>query len=67
MSEQKLKPHQVTTLKYYWEDRNDLERWAEFEGLKPQIEKEYPQLLKAWNDYKISVAIMDAVIKSLPE
>ena len=37
----------------------------DFEKLKPQIQEKFPELLKAWYDYKASIKIMDAVVKCL--
>jgi hypothetical protein len=62
---EKLTEAQVDSLKYFWEEKGDLERYARFEALKPQILEQYPELLKAWYDYKASIKIMDAVVKSL--
>jgi hypothetical protein len=50
-------------LRYFWEDKGDLERYARFEALKPQIQEEYPELLNAWTDYKASIKRMDEVVK----
>jgi len=61
----KLTEHDINSLKYFWHSKGDLERLTTFEELKPLIEKEYPELLKAWNDYKVSIKIMEAVIDSI--
>jgi hypothetical protein len=61
----KLTDIQIDDLKYFWEEKGDIERYVYFEELKPQIQEEYPELLKAWYDYKASIKIMDAVVKSL--
>jgi hypothetical protein len=62
---EKLTDAQISLLRYFWEEKGDLERYARFEALKPQIQEQYPELLKAWYDYKASIKIMDAVVKSL--
>ena len=62
---ERLTDAQISLLKYFWEDKGDLERFGKFEQLKPQIQEQYPELLKAWYDYKASIKIMDAVVKSL--
>jgi hypothetical protein len=62
---EKLTKTDLGDLKYFWEEKGDLERLTTFEKLKPLIENEYPEILKAWNDYKTSIKIMDAVIDKL--
>lgn len=61
----KLTDGQICMLKYFWEEKGSLERYFEFDNLKPILREQYPQIIKAWEDYKASIAIMDAVIKSL--
>ena len=62
---EKLTIEQISDLRYFWEEKGDLERYAFFEELKPQIQEQFPELLKAWYDYKASIKIMDAVVESL--
>lgn len=57
----------INNLKYFWEEKGDIERYVHFEELKPQIQEQFPELLKAWSDYKTSIKIMDAVIKSIQD
>jgi hypothetical protein len=61
----KLTEEEINDLAYFWEDKGDLERYCYFEDLKPKIQQQFPELLKAWYDYKASVGIMNAVIKNL--
>jgi len=61
----KLTDEQKDMLRYFWEEKGDITRYCEFEELKPIIQEEYPELLKAWYDYQASIKIMDAVCKSL--
>ena len=62
---EKLTEEQIYDLKYFWEEKGDLERLCNFEELKPKIQEQFPELLKAWNDYKTSIKIMNAVVKSI--
>ena len=62
---EKLTSEQIESLKYFWKEKSDLERYAFFEELKPQIQEQFPELLKAWYDYKAGIKIMDLVIDSL--
>lgn len=62
---EKLTEEEKHSIKYFWVHEGDLERLIGFEELKPKIEAEYPEVLKAWNDYKISIKILDAVIETI--
>lgn len=61
----KLTEKDVNDLKYFWQYKGDLERYCNFEVLKPVLEKEKPEVIKAWNDYKASIKILDLVIENL--
>lgn len=62
---EKLTEDQIQDLRYFWQEKGDLERFCDFEELKPQIQNEYPELLKAWYDYKASIQILNLVVESL--
>ena len=64
---EKLTPQQLSDIRYFWEYKGDLERLSSFESLKPKLQAEYPEILKAWNDYKASIKTLDAVISTIPE
>ncbi len=51
------------TLAYFWEDKGDLERWAGFD--REHLAREFPAVLKAWDDYKACRSVMDAVIRDM--
>ena len=53
----------VAMLKYFWQDKGNLERWVGWEETKAK----YPEVVKAWDDYKISMKILDCVIECLED
>ncbi len=61
----KLTEGDKRSLQYFWEEKSDLETMICFEELVPLIEKEYPEVMKAWLDYKISIRTLNAVIKNM--
>ena len=61
----KLTEEQKSSIKYFWEEYDNIERYSDFEKIKPQIQEQYPELLKAWHDYKVSIKIMNAVLDSI--
>ena len=61
----KLTEEQTSSIKYFWEEYDNIERYSDFEKIKPQIQEQYPELLKAWYDYKVSIKIMNAVLDSI--
>ena len=61
----KLTDNDIHDLKYFWLYKEDLERLTSFERLVPILEKEKPEVLKAWRDYKASRAILSLVMENL--
>ena len=59
----KITDKQISDLRYFWEYKGDLERYSSFEDIKEDLEKEYPEIMRAWNDYKRSIFVMDATMK----
>ena len=62
---EKLTEQDLNMLKYFWQEKEDLERFIDFEKLKPLLEKEKPEVLKAWNNYKSSKKILDIIIDNI--
>ena len=60
-----LTEQDLYSLQWAWEEKEDLETLTTFERLIPILEKEKPEVLKAWNDYKASKKRLDIVIDSL--
>lgn len=48
-------------IRYFWQDKKDLERWTGFD--RDYLAREFPAVLKAWDDYKASRAVLDAVVR----
>jgi len=65
MTDDILTQEEREDLKYFWQNRGDLERLSTFESLKPKIQKELPSLLKAWEDYKAIKQTLDIITNSL--
>lgn len=54
---------QISMLTYFWQEKGDLERWVGFD--REKLGREFPAVLKAWDDYKASEAVLSAVIRDL--
>ena len=59
--QEELEGH-VLSLKYFWEEKGDMERYCYFEEIKSLIEEHYPEILKAWYDYKLSKKILNNIV-----
>ncbi len=57
------KREMLETLHYFWDEKRDIERWAGFD--REKIAAEYPEIIKAWDDYSTSKRVMSAVINGL--
>ena len=56
---------EINTIQYFWQDKGDLSRYAGWEKLQPILQVECPELLLAWNQYKIYERIIDRIVDSL--
>ena len=52
---------EIRMLQYFWEEKEDLERYCRFN----QIKYEFPEIERAWKDYKTSKKILDVLIENL--
>lgn len=50
-------------LRYFWEEKGDIERWTGFD--RAAIAKEYPEVLKAWDDYNTARRLLTAVLRGV--
>lgn len=64
-NEENLNESEISLLKYFWQEKQDLDKFSNFEKLKPKIQNQYPILLKVWENYKLYNKLMDIVINSL--
>lgn len=62
--QEELEGH-VLSLKYFWEEKGDMERYCHFKEIKPLIEEHYPEILNAWDNYKISKKILNNTVNRL--
>lgn len=51
----------ASMLEYFWQEKGDIERWTGFD--RDMLASEFPAVLKAWDDYKASRAVLDAVVR----
>ncbi len=57
----------VSSLKYFWQEKGDLERSCDWEDHQAEIAERFPELVKVWNDYKMAKKLVGIVVASLPE
>ena len=58
-----LTEEDLNTLRYFWEEKEDLECWTGFD--REALATQYPEILKAWDDYKLSRRTLTAVLRGL--
>ena len=62
---EKLTQEQLNDLKYFWEYKEDLERYSSFNKLIPILQRDYPEIISAWNAYKGSINILNLVLENV--
>lgn len=53
----------LSMLTYFWQEKGDIERWSSFD--REKVAAEFPELLKAWDDYVTAHKVMNAVVSGL--
>jgi hypothetical protein len=53
----------INMLAYFWQEKGDIERWCGFD--REHLAREFPAVLKAWDNYTASRAVLSAVIRDL--
>lgn len=51
----------LNTLRYFWTEKQDLERWIRFD--RATLQREFPDVLKAWDDYQTAKRVMGSVMR----
>lgn len=59
-----LTGNDVNMLKYYWEEKEDIERFSGLEDISDDLNKRFPEILKAWRDYNESRRRLTIVINN---
>ena len=55
----------LNMLQYFWQEKGDLEGYVFFDRLKPALKEGRPEVLKAWDDYKVSILILDKIMSDI--
>jgi hypothetical protein len=58
-----LTEEELSDLWWAWTDREDLTYASWFTARLPLLERDYPELVKAWRDYQSAYATMDDVLE----
>jgi hypothetical protein len=56
--------NEVRMLRYFWEEKGDLERYSGWVEMQPWLREHHPEIIKAWDDYKMAGRILTAVIRA---
>jgi len=50
-------------MRYFWEEKGSIERYASFS--RERTATEFPEVLRAWDDYNTSRRVLTAVLRGL--
>lgn len=59
----KVTASDLRSLQYFWEQKDDLERDVSWNELQAGLQAEYPEIVKAWTDYKVIRTTLTAVLQ----
>lgn len=49
------------SIQYFWQEKGDLERFTGFD--REYLAREFPEVLKAWDNYKFSRVVLGALVR----
>lgn len=52
----------LSMIKYFWDEKGDIERYCHFEEVKPRLKENNPEIWEAWKKYKKSLKILNSVL-----
>lgn len=50
-------------LVYFWEEKDDVTRFVDWERMQPELREKHPEIIKAWADYQTSRRTLTAVLR----
>lgn len=61
----KVDESDIDMIKYFWQEKGDIERFSSWSELLPALKENYPHLISAWENYKRSEKILNCVVNNL--
>lgn len=61
VTQRKATPDDLRMLYYFWDSKEDIERYAGFKEIKQDLKENYPEILKAFKKYKKAIRNMSSV------
>ena len=55
----------IAMLKYFQEEKGDMTRYCDYENIKEDLDKNYPEISKSFKDFKDSKAVYNSIMKNL--
>jgi len=55
----------LTMIKYFCEEKGDIERYCDWKKIKPDVEREFPELIKALADLKNAEKTVKYLVENL--
>ena len=62
MKNSRITGNDISMLQYFWTDKEDLERCMLWRDMVPALREQFPEILKAWEDYKTARRMLTAVL-----
>lgn len=64
MTDEEFASH-LSSIKYFWEEKGDVERYCDWESIQPELMKRRPDIAIAYQDYKARRMIFSALVRSI--
>lgn len=53
----------LNMIRYFWEEKGDIFRYASFEDIEVSVRRDFPQLFEAWDNYLKSIENLNNICK----
>jgi len=62
MKKRKATDEDLSMLRYFWEEKGDIECYCDFGEIKEDLKKNHPHIWKAWKKHKESIKVLNKIL-----
>lgn len=55
----------LEAIRYFWHERGDITRWCDWDTKAEALKAQFPEIVKAQQDYEASMKTMTAVLRGV--
>lgn len=63
--EEVITEQDLASIRFFWEEKEDVERWIQWKDKLPLLREQHPELVDAVERYRIAKLTLSAVVKGV--